>query len=146
MKLVLDASIVVNVVTTQRLTIAAERWMELPVEILAPDFLRIEVANALWKVENAGLMDSRNADLAWRHIQHGDIRFIPDREHLDRARVLARNLHHPIYDCLYLAVAEAHEATLITADRRLHGVAVEAAQVQGTGYTVAWVEDEPPQL
>ena len=32
---------------------------------------------------------------------------------------LARRLDHPLYDCVYLALAEREEATLVTADQRL---------------------------
>ncbi len=141
MSLTIDASVLVNAMTKQRLTAAAVRWMELPVPILAPEFMRIEVANALWKIENAGLMNSQEADLVWRHVLASDIRFIPDRDYMDRARGIARELKHPIYDCIYLAVAAAHEATLVTADRRLY----EVARDQANSYTVAWVEDDPPE-
>jgi predicted nucleic acid-binding protein len=29
-------------------------------------------------------------------------------------------LRHPVHDCIYLALAQAEGATLITADQRLH--------------------------
>lgn len=32
---------------------------------------------------------------------------------------IARRLDQPVYDCLYLAFAEARQATLVTADRHL---------------------------
>ncbi len=32
---------------------------------------------------------------------------------------MAVDLRHPVYDCFYLALAEAEEAPLVTADRRL---------------------------
>jgi predicted nucleic acid-binding protein len=40
--------------------------------------------------------------------------------------VIARELDHAIYDCLYLALAEAEEVAMVTADRRL------LAAVRGT--------------
>nr|WP_294519284.1 type II toxin-antitoxin system VapC family toxin [uncultured Rhodopila sp.] len=36
-----------------------------------------------------------------------------------RAVTISRELDHPVYDCFYLALAEAREATLVTADARL---------------------------
>ena len=36
-----------------------------------------------------------------------------------RALAIAAELRHPAYDCFYLALAEARDANLITADRRL---------------------------
>jgi predicted nucleic acid-binding protein len=38
---------------------------------------------------------------------------------IERAIVMAIDLHHPVYDCLYLACAERAGARLATADRRL---------------------------
>jgi predicted nucleic acid-binding protein len=36
-----------------------------------------------------------------------------------RALELALNLDHPVYDCFYLALAEAETAQMVTADRHL---------------------------
>ena len=35
-----------------------------------------------------------------------------------RALAIAEELRHPAYDCFYLALAEAKDARLVTADRR----------------------------
>lgn len=40
--------------------------------------------------------------------------------------VLALDLGHSVYDCLYLAAAIAHEAPLLTADRALYAKALDA--------------------
>lgn len=36
-----------------------------------------------------------------------------------RATAIAQAIDHPVYDCLYLAAAEAHATTLVTDDRAL---------------------------
>ena len=38
-----------------------------------------------------------------------------------RAVAIARQLDHSVYDCLYLALAEAEQASLVTADIQLLG-------------------------
>jgi predicted nucleic acid-binding protein len=38
-----------------------------------------------------------------------------------RAVAIAGQLDHPVYDCFYLALAEAEQADLVTADMRLVG-------------------------
>jgi predicted nucleic acid-binding protein len=38
---------------------------------------------------------------------------------LARAMEVARLLKHPVYDCVYLALAERERATVVTADARL---------------------------
>ena len=40
-------------------------------------------------------------------------------QHAARAVAIARELDHPVYDCFYLALSEALDAPLITADGRL---------------------------
>ena len=47
----------------------------------------------------------------------------PDRHLQAEALALACHLDHPVYDCLYLALARREAATLITADRRLQQLA-----------------------
>ncbi len=139
---VFDASVMVNAIVLQKYTAAAMRWLETPTELIAPEFLRLEVANALWKYENAANMSREEAEMSWRAMIDADIRLVPDFEYLDRARTMARNLDHPIYDCLYLAVAQVHQATLITADRRLFRV----ADGQRDELAVSWIEDDPPLI
>ena len=43
-----------------------------------------------------------------------------------RAAAIALELDHPVYDCFYLALSEAQNAALVSADRRL------IAKVEGT--------------
>jgi len=38
---------------------------------------------------------------------------------VERASSVTRSLDHPVYDCLYLALAEANRAPLVTDDRTL---------------------------
>jgi predicted nucleic acid-binding protein len=132
--------------TPQRYTNHAEVWLFDIKEKLAPEFLHIEAANALWKYENADLMSSVHTDRAWRNLIESGIRLVPDQEYLGQARVLARLLKHPIYDCLYLAVAIAHEAILITADRRFYNVALRYADDHPDTIKVSWIEDDPPSI
>ena len=43
----------------------------------------------------------------------------PDRHPQAEALALASHLDHPVYDCLYLALARREAALLLTADQRL---------------------------
>ena len=47
----------------------------------------------------------------------------PDRHLLAEALALACHLDHPVYDCLYLALARREAAVLVTADQRLQQLA-----------------------
>jgi predicted nucleic acid-binding protein len=60
---------------------------------------------------------------ALRELRGGHVALTRDAELLDAAAVIAERELHPVYDCLYLALARRHEATLATFDRRLMGLA-----------------------
>ena len=47
----------------------------------------------------------------------------PDRHLQVEALALACHLDHPVYDCLYLALARREAAALLTADQRLQQLA-----------------------
>ena len=47
----------------------------------------------------------------------------PDRHLQVEALALACHLNHPVYDCLYLALARREAAFLLTADQRLQRLA-----------------------
>jgi predicted nucleic acid-binding protein len=73
-----------------------------------------KVVLTLWEVDRPSLVAS--SDLATSALQ------------------LATNLDHSVYDCLYLALALAIEAPLVTADRQLARVASSvSAQVELIG-------------
>ena len=50
-------------------------------------------------------------------------RLEPDRHLQAEALALACHLNHPVYDCLYLALARREAASLISSDRRLNALA-----------------------
>lgn len=87
--------------------------------VLAPELMLTEVANTLWKLQRAQQL----ADLDPQQLL-ADARDLVDRVEPDRhlqaeALALACHLNHPVYDCLYLALARREAATLISADQRL---------------------------
>jgi len=85
-------------------------------DLAAPDLLISETLNAFWKLRRARqATPDRSLVLALLD----SIRIIPSRNHAARAAELADELDHPVYDCLYLALAEAEADVLITADARL---------------------------
>jgi predicted nucleic acid-binding protein len=82
--------------------------------LIAPDLLPTEVRNAL---------------LA--RVRHGfEVALAPTGTLLGRAFELGLSLAHPIYDCVYLALALERELTLVTADRRLARI---APRIRGLG-------------
>jgi predicted nucleic acid-binding protein len=87
--------------------------------VLAPDLLLPEAANALWKKLIRREITAREAAQAITLLMASGLDLRPSGPLLGRALGLARRLRHPVYDCLYVTLAQAEGATLITADQRL---------------------------
>lgn len=116
---VVDASVAVKWVIPEVLSERADRVREGDDEVLAPDFLLVEVANALWRKTSAREISPREADDAFALIRDSGLAVHATAPLLPRAMAVSRRLDHPVYDCVYLALAERERATLVTADHRL---------------------------
>lgn len=116
---VVDASIALKWVIPEVLSQQADRVRDGEDEVLAPDLLLVEIANALWRKTAAGEISPREADTAFELVRHSGIDLHAAAPLLPRAMDLARRLEHPVYDCVYLALAERERAAFVTADQRL---------------------------
>ncbi len=118
MTLVVDASIVAKWVMDED---GSDRALALRHEagLIAPSLIVSEVGNALWKAVRRG--EVKNADaIAALGVAFGPFDALVPSEDLGvRALELAIALEHPVYDCVYLALAERERAPIITADRAL---------------------------
>lgn len=122
---VLDASAALRVITQDS---SAERWglqlQEMAV-VWAPELMLTEVANALWKLERAGGLQGLDPQLLLADARDLVDQIEPDRALQVEALSLARHLNHPVYDCLYLALARREAATLLSADHKLMTLAAQ---------------------
>ena len=86
----------------------------------APRLLREEVANALLTGVRRGRWDGAAADAAFEALRTMPVRTVDRPGDLERAWDLARRHdEHPIYDLVYVAVAERLGQALLTADAAL---------------------------
>ena len=90
-------------------------------DLFAPRLMLTEVGNALWELVRRG-------ELAWSDTLMVDlgrlgglVTLLDDAEVVTRALEIAREIDHPIYDCIYIACAEARDDQVVTADKRLIG-------------------------
>jgi predicted nucleic acid-binding protein len=89
--------------------------------LIAPELIVAEVANAGWKAVRAGSMSPEQHDHAAARLPLAFDNLVLLAPLSPRAVSISRALDHPVYDCFYVALAEQHGATLVTADRRLIG-------------------------
>lgn len=87
-------------------------------DVVAPDLLRSELGNALWKKVMRHEIGALQASAAFAEIE-AMLSFLPTETVHQRALAIALDLHHPVYDCVYLALSEATGMRILTADRKL---------------------------
>jgi predicted nucleic acid-binding protein len=116
---VVDASIVVKlaVIEDGRDEIRSLLSNEADV-VVAPDWMLLEVANALWRKWRMKEIEALQAREAMAHVLRSFPNLVPARDLAERALQLAIELDHPAYDCAYLACAPESSGTLVTSDRR----------------------------
>lgn len=133
MSLIIDASVAVKWFVRENLHDEALKLLDKHAgDLEAPDFLLMEVANVAWKktVRHEITPDhARAIPVAAREfitVFHPSIDLVP------RAMEIALLLSHPVYDCLYLACAEAVDAVFVTADQRFFR-AIEETEFSARG-------------
>lgn len=134
---VLDASIVVDCVApdvkaSSPAMRTLRRLSSQGAELVAPRLLLIECSNALLTGVKRKRWSGAAADSAYALLLKLPLRLADDAHHLDRAWDLSRRYdNHPIYDMVYVAVAEAAGTTLITADATLRDRLKQLSWIDG---------------
>lgn len=125
MTTVVDASVVVDwvapdVATTAPALAALDRLAEADEALLAPRLLLHEVGNALLSGVRRGRWSGAEADAAYTHLRRLPVALADLPADADRAFELSRRYdEHPVYDMVYLALAERLSTTFLTGDVRL---------------------------
>ncbi|EAQ04611.1 hypothetical protein OG2516_01461 [Oceanicola granulosus HTCC2516] len=97
-------------------------------DMVAPALLRIEAANVLRTIAARQTVTGPQAVDLFLLLQTAPVTIIDADDMLERrALELALELRHPVYDCVYLALAERTDRRLITADRRFLGALADTA-------------------
>jgi len=98
---------------------------------VVPEHWRTEVLSATRGLLLGGKIDPDDADAAVHWLQRITTATAPTGPHLPRMWALRSNLS--VYDAGYVAVAEAHDVTLVTADVRIQRAGVARCPVQVVG-------------
>ena len=114
---VVDSSVAIKWVVEEEESDNARSVSQATLE--APDLLLIECANILWKKVTLSDLSLREAGDCWRVLLEAPIQFSLSTDLLDTALRISLDLKHPVYDCVFLALALRLDIPFITADRRL---------------------------
>jgi predicted nucleic acid-binding protein len=126
---VVDASVAIKWIVDEEGSDAALALVG--AELWAPALLLAECGSALWRRARLGLLSQGEALERLTALATAPVQLAPDETSSIEALRLALDLDHPIYDCLYLALAHERDLPLITADRRLIGVASRHPMLAG---------------
>jgi len=114
--LVVDASVALKwVLDEPQSDLAADLLSQ---DLIAPSLWLIEAANALWRRAQQGQLTKDQVTERLVELLNAPVTSTAVEDDLIAAAGLAMDLGHPIYDCLYLAMAIREGAVLVTADRR----------------------------
>jgi predicted nucleic acid-binding protein len=84
--------------------------------LTAPDIIVGELLNARWKSARSHL-PAPSLDAILGFLKR--VRIVPCLAYATEAANLAERLDHPVYDCLYIAVAQRETLKLLTIDSHL---------------------------
>ena len=95
---------------------AARRMAEAETTLLAPGLILVECPNVTWQRVRTGAVPLAQAEAVLAALPRWFDTLTPAGELYERAFRVAHGLGHPVCDCLYLALAERGETSLVTAD------------------------------
>ena len=119
MTLVVDASVALKWFVEEPGSAPARGLLAGEEPLIAPDLLVAEVFNAAWRLLRSGEIAARQHDVIVARLADIFAELVPLVPIASLAASIGRTLDHPIYDCLYIALAERAGSRMVTADRRL---------------------------
>lgn len=115
--MIVDASVAFKWIFVEQGSEAAQALLDRD-DLRSPNLLLVEIGNALWKKGMRGELGDQTAYAAQLSIVSSFLSIVSEAEYVPRAMEMALALQHPIYDCIYLALAERLADTLVTADEK----------------------------
>jgi predicted nucleic acid-binding protein len=117
--LVIDANVAIKWFVTESLHAEARRLLGGGDDLHAPDFLVVELANVAWKKAKRQEITRQQAEQISTACLEGVPVLHASSALVERATRIALDLDHPVYDCIYIACAEAVGGVLVTADEKM---------------------------
>lgn len=113
---VIDSSVTVKWYAAEPDSLLARTFIGRP--LVAPDLIRAEVANSLWKKVRLGQLRLAQGIQALEHLAQAVI-LLRSEPFAESALELSLDLGHPVYDCFFLAIARTLDFPLVTSDKKL---------------------------
>jgi predicted nucleic acid-binding protein len=135
-KLVIDANVAIKWVLPEAFSETALSILDDEQnELLVPDFFFSEITNILWKRIQRKELSLEKAKEGLESIRQVDFKIFSSYDLVTQALELSVQLKQSVYDCIYVALAIAHDCQMITADERL----INAVQQNSDLESVVWL-------
>jgi predicted nucleic acid-binding protein len=119
-RVVVDASVAVKWYIPEDGSSAARALLDTDSVLIAPELLLAEASNVLWKKVRRGEIDGDWAHVIRTQLCTGSlIEFRPLVTICETALEIALQFNQTVYDSMYIALAIAENAVMITVDSRL---------------------------
>lgn len=117
--LIIDASVAVKWFIPESDSIAAVRYLGGKQHLIAPDIIRPEVCNIIWKLHGRRLLTGEEASQIVDQFLSLPIEIHDNESLVSYAFEIAVATGRTVYDSLYLALAVESKGVMVTADKRL---------------------------
>jgi predicted nucleic acid-binding protein len=107
-------------------------------ELVAPDIVLVEAANALWKTVKRGLLTADRAEARFADLPRFFNKLLSTSDLIAEALVLAHTIDVPIYDCVYVIAGRRTGAPVVTADRKLIRKLAGTADANNLTHIAEW--------
>ncbi len=138
MKKVVDASVAAKWFIPEVHSDSAAHLLDSELVLLAPDLIGAEFGNILWKKVRRREITKEEAVAILKAFASLPLDIHPSAALLAAAFEIAVSLDRTVYDSLYLALAEAENCVLVTADARFH----DAVRRSALADHIEWVESD----
>ncbi|MEI8014123.1 MAG: type II toxin-antitoxin system VapC family toxin [Nitrospira sp.] len=134
---VVDASVAIKWFLPEIHSEAALRVHRSRYRLHVPAFITMELGNVLAKKIRRGELTRAEGDMILKELKHLPLQRHADERLFAAAYQLAVDTQRSVYDCLYLALAEAVDGIMVTADQKFY------SSLRGGEYgkRILWVED-----
>jgi predicted nucleic acid-binding protein len=126
---IVDASVALKWLIDEEGSEAASALAAEPLS--SPSLILAECANALWAKALRHEISAAEVLERLALLRAAPVLLVPLEELVEDATRLAVTLGHPVYDCLYLALAVREKTRLVTADRQFARVVREDKVLAG---------------
>jgi predicted nucleic acid-binding protein len=119
MTVVVDASVALKWYVQEEDSEGALALLASGERLIAPDLIVAELCNGAWRLIRRGELRPEQLAIIARGVPAAFATLYGSALLAARAGAIALEIDHPVYDCFYLALSEAQNAPLVSADRRL---------------------------